>query len=180
MLLPEFGLHGKWPAEQRLVGIEPVLASAGGRTVLDLGAAEGWIALSMLRAGASLVHGLEIDASRVEAANKLCAEYPGARFAQGDLSDWAVTLTRTADFMLKAYDTVLYLGVHHHLPKSSRMETLRGAASLATSMLAIRTSAALYAEDELEKTLQESGWHLVHSSPSDPESRLGATWIFER
>jgi predicted O-methyltransferase YrrM len=178
--LPALGLHGKWPAEERLKGLEPILSAAAGKTVLDLGAAEGWIAVSMLRAGAKSVHGFELDASRVEAANKLCAEYPGSKFLQADLSDWDTAAARAKTEFLPAYDIVLYLGVHHHLPKASRMETLLGAAALATGLFAIRTSAALFAEDAIENALAERGWRVTASGEGDSGTLLGATRIFSK
>jgi hypothetical protein len=178
--LPELGLYGKWPAEERLKGLEPALSAAGGRTVLDLGAAEGWIAFQMLKAGAKSVHGCELDAARVEAANRLCADFPGSRFWQADLTDWKGMLDRAGDGMLKSYGIVLYLGVHQHLGKESRMTALLGAVDLANEMFAIRTSSALLTEDGVEQALEARGWRLISSTPDETETRLGATRIFQR
>jgi 2-polyprenyl-3-methyl-5-hydroxy-6-metoxy-1,4-benzoquinol methylase len=177
---PGLGMHGKWLTETRLQGLEGVLRLAPGRTVLDLGAAEGWIAYSMLKAGATLVHGLELEGDRVRAMRKLCHSYPESRFDVADLSDWPATLERHRDWLRSSYDIVLYLGIHHHLPASSRMETLSAVAALATRCLSIRTAEELFEKDDLAGVLAQQGFRLIETQRGDTEQRLGALWLFER
>jgi glycosyltransferase involved in cell wall biosynthesis len=178
--LPQSGLHGKWPPEARLTGLETLLTKVRGCTVLDLGAAEGWIARSMLEAGARIVHGFELDESRVRTAAALCADYPGAQFRQADLSDWKSLRTRHSDVLLDSYDIVLYLGIHHHLAPQARCKTLAAAASLANAFFAIRTSPALYAADAIAPTLENAGFRLIESQPDNAANLLGGFWLFER
>ena len=178
--LPQSGLHGKWPAEVRLTGLESLIANARGRTVLDLGAAEGWIARTFLEAGSATVHGFELDESRVRAAQTLCANFAGTQFRQADLSDWKALRARHSDVLLHSYDIVLYLGIHHHLTQEGRRETLAGAASLAKSFLAIRTSPALFAADAIAPSLEAAGFRLTESQPNNTANLLGGFWLFER
>jgi glycosyltransferase involved in cell wall biosynthesis len=177
---PELGLHGKWPMETRLKGLEPILALAEGRTLLDFSAAEGWIAHSMCQAGARLVHGLELDADRVCAARELCREFPCAEFHVVDLSDPRSASWESQKWLHPSYDIVLYLGVHHHLPAGSRIKTFRAAATFASSCFAIRTNAELFEKDNLEGLLLQEGFHLKQSDPGDTQQNLGPLWLFER
>jgi len=133
--LPELGVFGKWPTESRLSGLEPILSIVAGQTVLDLGAAEGWIALSMLKAGAKLVHGFELDPDRVRTANTLCEAYPATQFRTANLSDWRAVRESYASEFLPGYDVVLYLGVHHHLTAEGRLAAFEGALAQTSSLV---------------------------------------------
>ena len=72
---PECNLFGKWPLEDRLDGLQPVLDHCQDRTVLDLGVAEGAIARQFLSAGARQLHGFELKSSRVDQAKRLCQPF---------------------------------------------------------------------------------------------------------
>jgi glycosyltransferase involved in cell wall biosynthesis len=177
--LPELGVFGKWPAESRLSGLEPILSIVACQTVLDLGAAEGWIAFSMLKAGAKLVHGFELDADRVRTANTLCEAYPGTQFRTANLSDWNGVLQNYAGEFLTSYDVVLYLGVHHHLSAEGRVAAFDGALALARRYFVIRTSPKLYEEDQLAAKIAAAGFRALQSQSADATSTLGAIWLFE-
>ena len=49
--------YGKWPPEERLAGLAPLLDRAQGLSFVDFGSAEGLVACEFLRRGAS-VHNL--------------------------------------------------------------------------------------------------------------------------
>lgn len=102
--LPESGLHGKWPLHLRLDGLEPLLAEAGGKSVVDFGAAEGVIAHAFLSAGANTVHGFERDPNRVAVANALCADWPSSRFHVANLSSWDTFEAGCREVLDSSYD----------------------------------------------------------------------------
>src|SRR5690349_21167118 len=101
-------------------GLEIVRAEASGASILDLGCAEGLISLEMVKAGAALVHGVELEAKRVETARSLFAAHPQAKsmFIAHDLNRFPeLFLTHTADSEWKdstlrnRYDIVLCLAI---------------------------------------------------------------------
>jgi 2-polyprenyl-3-methyl-5-hydroxy-6-metoxy-1,4-benzoquinol methylase len=140
----EFGLDGRWAPEIRMSGLEGLAAACSGKSILDLGTAEGLIASHFLRRGAALIHGFEIVPDRVLAARRICEEFKNASFWQADLSDWLDFRARYAEHLLVQYDIVLYLGLHHHLPLPARDSTLEGASSMSRDILALRTPDACY------------------------------------
>lgn len=178
---PESGLHGKWPKEDRLSGLEPLLARSQGLTVLDLGAAEGIIGMEFLNRGASLVHGFEINEDRVHTANELCAGSPECQFWKADLSDWGKFEELYAARLLKRYDIVLYLGLQQHLPTPERLTVFEQSLNLADKYFAYRSPAAVYAQDDINGRLQRAGFSPLDSTTRDRDKHyLGQCQIYQR
>lgn len=155
---PELGLHGKWPAECRFEGLEPVIAACEGKSVLDLGCAEGVVARQLLQNGAACVHGFDSDPSRIEEAERLCAGLGEAVFRPADLARWGDFAGANAELLRNRYDIVLYLGLHHHLPPATRREGLAALLSLTGEMIVIRTPRAVWQSDDLDRLLDGSGF----------------------
>ena len=176
---PELGLFGKWPEEQRLHGLTAILEAAPGASICDLGAGDGAISRRLLERGAGTVHGFELDAGRVALAQRLCADFPGARFRQADLSDCELFEARHGQDMMESYDIVLYLGLHHHLPAAGRMRALMSAARRASRWFAVRTPGALFLSDGVEPVLAELGLAL-HTAATDGAAGLGNSYVFAR
>lgn len=124
------GQKGDRAIEDQLKGLEHALEAAAGKSVLDLGTAEGAIALEFARAGAGPILGLEIVAEHLEVARKLCAGYP-CEFQCVDLNRAEVELEAAREF-----DIVLALAVIHKLKQPARI--LRHCAGLARELLVIR------------------------------------------
>jgi 2-polyprenyl-3-methyl-5-hydroxy-6-metoxy-1,4-benzoquinol methylase len=104
----------------RMRGIRGLLRSGEvrGRCVLDVGCAEGDIALRFWNAGASLVHGVDIRKNAILEARKKIPENAAMRFWVSDIEH------NSEDFMLPKYDIVLFLGVYHHLSNADRNSVL--------------------------------------------------------
>ncbi len=178
---PELGLFGKWPLEERLEGLAPLLERARGASFIDFGCAEGFVARECLRHGGSLVHGFELDAFRVACARAICAEFDErAAFRTANLSDPAGFRAANADLLRERYDGVLYLGIHHHLDASTRAEMLRYAISLAGRWFALRTSHALAESDGVFATLEASGFARIAVAASPEAAHLGELTLWER
>lgn len=102
------GQPGDRSVEDQLRGLQPALAAAKGKTVLDLGCAEGAISLEFAKAGATHVRGLELHEGHLEVARQICAGYP-CDFVRVDLN--------TGDYPPPSdpVDIVLALAVIHKL-----------------------------------------------------------------
>lgn len=69
---------GERTLEEQMLGLGPLLAEVKGKRVTDLGCAEGLIAIEVAKAGAKLVHGVEVMMPHVVAARALVNGYPVA------------------------------------------------------------------------------------------------------
>lgn len=177
---PELGLYGRWAPQIRMSGLERLAGACSGKSVLDLGAAEGLIAHRFLQHGAALVHGFDIVLDRVMAARSICGEFQNAAFWRADLSDWKLFHAEHAERLLPRYDIVLYLGLHHHLPVAGRGETLEGAAAMSRDILALRTPDACYGEEQLAERLHKRGFQLLEEHCNHSVQELGPLRIFQR
>ncbi|MEM6730518.1 MAG: glycosyltransferase [Myxococcota bacterium] len=176
---PRFGLFGKWPLEDRLLGLEPLYERVRGASVLDLGAAEGAVSRVLLEHGAASCRGFEVDADRVHRANSLCSGFD-AQFWHGDLSSWPSFQSGCGEHLAPIYDVVLYLGLHHHLPKGARMEVLAGALKLAQTLFAIRTPSAVWASDELDSFIRAHGFDPLFEEAVERDRAAGSAKIYRR
>lgn len=156
---PELGLHGKWPLADRFKDLDAVFAACQDATIIDFGCAEGVIARRCLEHGARLVHGLEVDESRVHTAAALAADWPDANFFfHADLDDWQDIRARARQVLLPQYDIVLYLGIQHHLATPARLDTLQDAIDMAGKVFAIRTTGAVYRADDIDRRIRAAGF----------------------
>lgn len=117
-----------------MTGLERLLPLArGGASVLDLGCAEGLIAMELRLAGAGFVHGVELVTSRATAAAKLFA-YQNAQIVCADLNQ----INRLK--LRPSYDIVLALSVAHKLSWPDAF--LRRVAQVTAGTLAVRLPTA--------------------------------------
>jgi predicted TPR repeat methyltransferase len=177
---PELGLFGRWPLEIRLSGLGGLVGTCSGKSVLDLGTAEGLVANRFLQNGTSLLHGFDLMMERVLAARHICGKFQNAAFWQADLSDWNKFRLDHAEHLLGGYDIVLYLGLHHHLPIDGRASTLRGAAAMSGDVFALRTPDACYSGELLAVMLQNQGFQLSEEHRNPDFQQLGPLRIFRR
>lgn len=91
--------------QEQMIGLQWLQENCAGKTVLDLGCAEGLISIEAARRGAAAVHGVEIVPGHVEIANQLRGDLP-ITFEQGDCNDWRPQ---------RRYDIVLALSLLHKL-----------------------------------------------------------------
>ena len=93
--------------EEQMLGLKQALELAKGKTVLDLGCAEGLISREFAKAGASLVLGVEAIKKFVKAAVELCRGYSNVSFILANLDDKVNTP------VINKYDIVLALAIIH-------------------------------------------------------------------
>lgn len=120
------GRQGDRTTNQQLVGLAPLFdGRVQGKTVLDLGCAEGHISHMLHKAGAELCHGVDIQEEYIRWAIRTAGggvprsadkqrrkdEVPGYRFEVQDLNTWRPVLQ---------YDVVLALASLHKLREPAK------------------------------------------------------------
>lgn len=95
---------------EQLLGLQPALGSARGKSVLDLGSAEGLIAAEFARAGAAHVLGVELLQDHVDVARVVCKDLPQVLFHCEELGAYIGARPKPPQ-----YDIVLALGIAHKL-----------------------------------------------------------------
>jgi len=109
VIQPWFG--GTRTVEEQMQGIAPALAEARGKSVLDLGCAEGAIALRFVTSGAARVVGVECNEASVTQARQYCGV--NVRIEHGNLN----TMTLPAG----PWDIVLALAIIHKLRQPAKL-----------------------------------------------------------
>lgn len=148
-------------------GIEKALQECPGKTVLDLGCAEGLISFEFAKAGAKHVHGIEVVRDHLDAAFQFRNTYEMINKVSFQLSDIGMLKPE------KQYDIVLALGVAHKLTDPSI--AVRYAAESCKDLCVIRTSAI--SKDgilrskryngvcDLNQTMGQAGFKREHVAP---------------
>lgn len=93
--------------EQQMTALWPAVAEASGKTVLDLGCAEGLIGREFAEAGAVSVFGVDAVYGHLDVAREQCAGYP-MTFERRDLR-------KLDEWPTGRFDIVLALGIIHKL-----------------------------------------------------------------
>lgn len=129
---------GERTLAEQMLGLTPALIGLTGKTVLDLGCAEGLIGIEFAKAGAT-VRGLELQQQYVDMGNRLAAEAgltDRCRFARHDLGDLNEPVIPASFPCPDGADIVLALAIVHKLREPGR--ALRNMARLAKQRLVIR------------------------------------------
>jgi SAM-dependent methyltransferase len=166
--------------QDRLASLEPILAAAAGKSVLDIGCHEGIVAEAFARAGARHLDGCELSERALQAARlRVAPLLPESRFFRCDLSEGPGALARLPLHPL--YDIVCYLGMHHHLIPQMAPKLLTALvhdiAARTGEQLVVRTDGKPLAK--LEEALLEAGMARVYG-PDYSNRRVGPLTIFER
>lgn len=124
--IPGIRPDGDRTIEEQMLGLDKALAECKGKRVLDLGCAEAPIAAAFARAGAAEVVGIELLATHLDVARKVCKGLP-VRFICAHLGDHIA-----ANPMPPQFDIVLALGIIHKLedPKVPMAWAARSASDL--------------------------------------------------
>lgn len=122
--------RGRRKLEEQMRGLRPALDAARGKTVLDLGCAEGLIALEFAKAGALKVDAVDNNPEFIDAASTRLLGNPVISVAQADLT------AGLPETLSRQYDIVLALAIVHKL--SNPALALRRFADAAAGRLVIR------------------------------------------
>lgn len=174
---PDLNLFGKWPVNDRLAGLEDILAKSEGLSVVDFGSAEGLVARAFAQHGARSVHGFELAEGRVRHATALCSGLP-VNLRVGDLSNWA-RFKQQQPHLRDSYDIVLYLGIHHRLPRETRLSTFTDVATMAAQYLVLRMPEEIFDDDNLSDFLTAQGFREIATSAGPLTTRkIGEVRIY--
>ncbi len=114
---------------QQILALQPAIAKCRGKTVLDLGCAEGLIGREFAKAGAATVVGIEREGNYVSMARAMCLGYR-VSIKHADVKDL------DPEFPMP-HDIVLALGIIHKLEHPEM--GLRFAARSARELLLLRS-----------------------------------------
>lgn len=103
------GREGDRTFDQQLMGLDKLFAACPGKTVLDVGCAEGLISIELARRGALAVHGVEIRADHVKVGRGLVGDLP-VSLESADANVWQPR---------RKYDIVTTLALLHKLRNPS-------------------------------------------------------------
>lgn len=104
---------GRRTLEEQMTGLAHLGALVRGKTVCDLGCAEGLIALECAKAGAARVYGCDYNPALITTARALAERQPEALRPRFELVDLRELMK--AELPSPAYDVVLALAVIHKL-----------------------------------------------------------------
>lgn len=121
--------------DEQIAGCEDGLAAARGKTIIDLGCAEGLISRRFLEAGACSLVGLDHSEEKIKTARMICKDFQNAMFLPTDLMSW---FKSHGKFQYQ-YDIVLALSIITKFPDPAVI--LRYAADSCADLLLLRTSA---------------------------------------
>lgn len=119
---------------EQMMGLERALKECRGKSVLDLGCAEGMIAREFARAGARRVLGIELLKSHLEVAHEVCRGLDMVEFRRAHLGEYVV-----ANPQHERFDIVLALGIIHKLEDPN--QPMGFAADCAKTLLCFRAPA---------------------------------------
>jgi trans-aconitate methyltransferase len=181
---------GRWfggdrTVEQQFTGLDALWPLVAGKKVLDLGCAEGDIAIECARRGAASVLGLEVRNDAVQEARAKAKRLETAKFSTCDLNTWVVPRMQS--------DVILMLAILHKLkhPADFLGRVLdRAAARSCTVVLRTRRSdwpvlhdaRSGFRPQDIRFAMYDRGFTLVHEDDGPIDSGQPAEWVgfFER
>lgn len=178
---------GQVPLKRQLMGLQNIAVE--GRTVLDVGCAEGLTSLHMSAKGAALVHGVELRERAVEVAQSI-AGFTGqserVRFYHGDMRTPERALRQKG--MLERYDVVFAMASIQKL-KRLAVPVTRMLAEMCGETFVVRLPEPVI-PDGLRRTrrvadvLEEQGFALQWESCGHPHGEPpwpmeGGSWLAE-
>jgi SAM-dependent methyltransferase len=146
------GQDGFRSVADQLRGLQPALDQVKGKTVLDLGCAEGAISREFARAGAANVVGVEIVAEQLAVAAELCHGLP-CWFECQDLNKLE------GAWMNARYDVLLLLAVIHKMREPAHWLSL--VADFARELIVIRMPGFAYGRPPVRFQSERYGKEMV-------------------
>lgn len=168
------GRPGDRTLNQQLLGLAPLFAECKGKTILDVGAAEGLIAIELGKAGALAVHGIEVVAEHVEVGNRLRGDLP-ITFEVQDANTWIPK---------RDYDIVIALALLQKLKDPSTVCARLAASCLDLMVLRLPPDLAPTIVDDrsgrkphhTHKVMEAAGFDLISHGKNGPFGEWVGFW----
>lgn len=152
--------------KQQLKGLGELQERIAGKTVLDIGCAEGLISIQLIDRGAIAAHGVEMRPDYVEDANRLRGDR-ACTFECANANEWAP---------VRQYDVVLMLAVLHKLrnPAEACAKFAAAARELVVLRLPPKTAPVIIDERsdlkpfDMGAVMQAAGFRLGTHGPIGP------------
>jgi len=174
---------GNWDIETRLRGLQELLGAAQGKSILDLGCAEGMILREFCRHGAATIHGFEINLDQVRIARR---EVPKAAeigtqilFRRADFGYWDRFVAANQSLMLEQYDIVLLLSVLEKLPESNQDTILDGLMAFSRCWIGLRIAPETRDSRQIIEKFSDNGFDLAfeNDGAANDLSGLRTGWL---
>ena len=152
-----------------------------GESVLDIGSCDGLVAYEFARGGAATIHGFERDAADVLFAQRLFRDVPmESRFVQANLAISGSEFERLfGSKLLDCYDTVLFLGMYHHLDRQMERQYLDDFVDFLLGCSRRRFVVRTEQIDEVEPQIRAAGFSQV-GDEFPARVGMGPLRIYER
>lgn len=145
--------------EQQMMGLTELFLEIEGKSVLDIGCAEGLISLEASKAGAAWVEGVEIVPGHVALARQLAADNPRVLFTEADANKYTPSST---------FDIVLLLAILHKLRDPYEACVLFASASIDLCVIRLPPENAPFVRDhrtgfrtfDINEAMLRSGFEL--------------------
>jgi len=168
---------GNWGIETRLRGLQELLSVAQGKSVLDLGCAEGMISREFCRHGAATIHGFDINLDQVRIARR---EVPKAAeigtqisFHRADFGYWDRFVAANRKSMNGQYDIVLLLSVLEKLPESNQDTILDGLMAFSRGWIGLRIAPETRDSRQIIQKFSDNGFELAFENDGVPDDPSG-------
>lgn len=175
------GRPGDRTFQQQLLGLDWLFANCKGKTVLDVGCAEGLIALELVgRHGAAHAHGVELVPGRVKMAQKLASRRYLSTLAKFEVGDMDVLHTPPA-----SYDIVIGLAILHKLKQPSKCATMLARATKHAVVFRLPPTGAPVIVDrrsghvphDIGAVMVSEGFTMVESNFDGPYGEYVGVWV---
>jgi SAM-dependent methyltransferase len=163
---------GQVPLERQYAGLNAV--DFTGKSILEIGCAEGLVSIANVRRGARLVHGIEFRERAVEVARSMAGVLDLAdrvKFFVGDIRDSVRVLNQAG--MLPRYDVVMAMAVLQKVPDQA--DTLRRILGKCTTTMVLR----LGERGLFRRRLIRTAWSWGRSDPVDIAREEGFSLLWE-
>jgi len=152
------------------VGLEILYRNASGKTVLDLGCAEGLISNWLVCSGASMADGVDCDKERIKVGKEVV--HSRVNLHVGDLNNLFSLITLS---LKRSYDIVLLLGILHKVERTD--ELLNYAIRHCGRWLAIRAPSKVLNNYDIFEHIMISGFGVVHEVENVNPDLGGKSWL---